>query len=336
MGYILLELYIQKPNQVVIRNVQSLSPLRGDDIKIRLIYGGICGSDLSVLRGKLQHAVYPLRPGHELLGRIIEVGEQVDYDLGTRVVIIPNTFCDKCVYCLQGKKNICSHKQSLGITIDGGFAEELTVPSKYVVPVPADLSNERAILVEPLAVVVNALKKVTFDHNTSICIVGCGTEGLLAAALADYLGMRVTAIDINPAKLTLIKEIGKIRTLEQQDIQNETFDIVIEAAGTKQSVEQAIQLVNPGGSVVLLGITNEAVLQVSHVVRNEITLYGSIIYHPPVDFLEAIEYLRDSRLNVQPVISRIIPFTEYHQAFENALSGNFAKIILDFENEEGR
>jgi L-iditol 2-dehydrogenase len=332
----MLELYLNKPNQIEIRDAAPLPPLKDDKVKIKLIYGGICGSDLGVFTGKINYASFPLRPGHELIGHIIEAGDKAEYKVGTRVVVQPNSFCGQCDLCLKGKTNVCRHKESLGVTVDGGFSEEFVISSKFVLPLPDDLPDEKAILIEPFAVVVHALEKVHIEKGTSVAIVGCGNEGMLAAALANYLGADVTAIDINPRKLELVKKIGDLRAVMMDEVQNETFDIVIEAAGTKQSVEQGIQLLDRGGSMILIGITPEADLPVAHIVRNEITLYGSIIYNFPSDFLQTIKYLQSEEFNVQPIISEFIPFTEYKRAYESALSGNYGKIVLDFRGNQDK
>jgi L-iditol 2-dehydrogenase len=329
----MLELYLKNPKDMELRQVESLPAPANEEVKIKLIYGGICGSDLRVFQGSVQYASYPLRPGHELLGTIIEAGKEVPYKVGTRVVVFPNSFCGECDLCLKGKTNICRQKKSIGVNTDGGFSEEFIISAKYVLPVPDDIPDERAVLIEPLAVIVHALKKVEITKDTSVAIVGCGNEGMLAAALATHLGARVTAIDINPAKLELVKSLGNIRTLYSEEVGNETFDVVIEAAGAKKSVEQGIQLVSPGGAMVMIGFTPQAELPVTHVVRNEITLYGSIIYAFPTDFEQSIDYLRNENMNVDPIISKIIPFTEFKEAYETALSGDFGKIILNFKEE---
>jgi len=324
------ELYLTKPSEIQLRQVDPLPSPVGDEIKVKTIYGGICGSDLSVYRGKLKHATYPLRPGHELVGTVIEAGAEAKYGTGTRVVVLPNTFCGECDLCLQGRTNICSNKKSLGVNTDGGFAEEFTISSQFVLQVPDDLPDEKAVLIEPIAVVVHAFKNVKITEGTKVAIVGSGNEGMIAAALAYHLGAIVTAIDINPKKHEMIKRIGDIHTAFPQDIQNETFDVVVEAAGAKSSFEQAVQLVRPGGAMVLIGLVPEANVPIIHIVRNEITLFGSIIYNFPSDYEQTIAYLRDSNFNIEPVVSQIIPLADYRIAYENALSGDFGKIILKF------
>lgn len=128
-------------------------------MKIRVTYGGICGSDLSVYRGKIQHATYPVRPGHELVGVVKEAGSIANVTEGTRVVVTPNTFCGECEYCLNEQENICPNKKSIGINADGGFSHEFIIDARYVIPIPDEVSDEKAVLIEPLAVIVHGLKK---------------------------------------------------------------------------------------------------------------------------------------------------------------------------------
>ncbi|MGO4886726.1 zinc-binding dehydrogenase [Anaerobacillus sp. MEB173] len=333
MKNFMLGLYLKNPSDLELREFPSVSSLNDDEVKIKLIYGGICGSDVSVFKGKIAHATYPVRPGHELVGEVIGVGKDVDLELGKRVVIAPNSFCGECEYCLGGKPNICKHKESLGVNADGGFAEEFTISSKYVLPVPDELSSERAVLIEPFAVIVHALQKVTITKDTSVAIIGCGTEGMLAITLANYLGANITAVDINEKKFKKVCSVGDIRTILPHEIQDETFDVVIEAAGAKASVEQAVEIVKPGGSLVLVGITPEANFPVIQIVRKEITIFGSIIYNFPEDFTKSIEYLLQDNFKVEPIISNTYHFTDYQKAYADAVSGEFGKIILNFKED---
>lgn len=153
---------------------------------------------------------------------------------------------------------------------------------------------------------------------------------MLSAALSLFKQAKVTAIDINPVKHKLICRLGEIDVRHPADLQDEKFDVVIEAAGTKAAVEQAIQLVRPGGDLILIGLTPEATLPVMHVVRSEITIHGSIIYNFPNDFQDAVNILRNPAFYGDPIISEVIPVREYKEAYEKALSGNYGKIVLEF------
>lgn len=326
----MLELYLEQPNGLRLREAEVLPASQDGEVKIKIIYGGICGSDLRVYRGSISYAAYPIRPGHEVLGVVTEAGRGSTHAVGTKVVVFPNTFCGKCEYCLNGKTNICKEKKPLGVAVDGVFAQEILIDSKYAVAVPADMPNERAILVEPFAVTVHALKKATIREGTSVAIVGTGTEGLLAAALANKLGATVTAIDINPAKLELAKKLGCARAMCPQEVTDETFDVVVEAAGVTAAIEQAIRLVKPGGTMIALGVTGDPVTYIPiHVVRSEISILGTIIYTLS-DFAGAIEYLCDPTFNVDKIVSKLVKLDQFEEAFEDAFSGNLAKIVLVF------
>lgn len=327
----MFELYLENPRALTLRETAPAGEPGANEVRIRTIYGGICGSDLRVYKGSINYADYPVRPGHEVLGTVVAAGAASGLKIGAKVTLLPNTFCGGCVLCRKGRTNICRQKKPLGISAPGVFAQEFVIESKYVVPVPADLADERAILTEPLAVTVHALKKADLAPGMSVAVVGAGTEGLLSAALALKKGCQVTVVDVNPAKLAIARALGPVKTLAPAAVDDETFDVVIEAAGVKASVEQAMQMVTPGGALVAIGITTEPVNFPSiHVVRDEITIYGTIIY-TRADFLEAIGYLQDSSFNIAPVLSKIMPLTEFQKAYDDAMSGNFAKIALDFE-----
>jgi len=327
----MVELYLEKPGALKMRQITPAPAPKDNEVKVKVIYGGICGSDLRVFRGTIPYANYPCRPGHEILGKVVETGKHSPHKVGTKVVSFPNTYCGQCEFCLQGRTNICKEKKSFGVTVDGLFAQEIIIDSEFVVPVPPGLADERAILTEPFAVNVHALKRTSITRGMSVAVIGCGTEGLLTIALLSHLGADVTVLDVIPAKMEKAKEFGKqIKAVRPADVKDQVFDVVVEAAGVKASVEQAFQLVKPGGAMISLGISGDEISYPAlRITRGEITIYGTIIYTKD-DFTDALGLLQDPTFNVAPVLSKIVPFTKYQEAFADALTGNFAKIVLDF------
>jgi len=327
----MFELYLEKPGDLKMKESAPSPTPEDNEVKIKVIYGGICGSDLRVFRGSIPYATYPCRPGHEILGTVVEAGKKSPQKVGTKVVSFPNTYCGECEFCLQGKTNICKTKKSFGVTVNGLFAQEIMIESEFVVAVPSDLAEERAILIEPFAVNVHALKRASITKGTSVAVIGCGTEGLLAIALLSHMGADVTAMDIISEKMERAKSFGnRIKALHPADVKEQVFEVVVEAAGAKASIEQAFQLVKPGGAMISLGIIGEEVQYPAlRITRSEITIYGTIIYTKK-DFTDAVTLLQDPTFNVAPVLSKIMPFAKYQEAFDDALSGNFAKIVLDF------
>ncbi len=325
------ELYLEKPGDLKMIEMAPVPAPSAREVKVKVIYGGICGSDLRVLRGTIPYATYPCRPGHEILGTVVEAGEGALFEVGTKVVSFPNTYCGTCEFCLQGRTNICANKKAFGVTCDGLFAQEILLDSEFVVPVPSDLTDQRAILVEPFAVNVHALKRTDISKGKSVAVIGCGTEGLLAIALLNHMGADITVLDINPLKMEKARSFNRgIKPLLPAEAKEQLFDVVIEAAGVKASVEQAFQLVKPGGAIISLGISGDPITYPAlRITRSEITIYGTIIYTKK-DFADAIALLRDPAFNVSPILSRIDPLAKYQEAFADALTGNFAKIVLDF------
>jgi L-iditol 2-dehydrogenase len=266
------------------------------------------------------------------LGTIVEAGAKSPHKVGTKVVSFPNTYCGKCEFCLQGRTNICKDKKSFGVTVDGLFAQEINMDSEFVVPVPSDLAEERAVLVEPLAVNVHALRRAKIIQGTSVAVMGCGTEGLLAIALLNHMGADVTVLDVVPVKMEKAQSFNRnIKAVHPADTKDQMFDVVIEAAGVRASMEQAFQLVKPGGALIGLGLIGDPVnYPALRITRSEITIYGTIIYTKK-DFAAALTLLQDPAFNVAPVLSKIVPFAKYQEAFADALTGNFAKIVLNFK-----
>lgn len=327
------ELYLETPGQLRLRESARIEKLGAEEVRIKVIYGGICGSDVKVYGGHLPYANYPCRPGHEILGTVVETGEKSPFTTGTRVISFPNTYCGNCEFCQQGKTNICSEKKIFGVTANGLFGQEIVVDSEFLVPVPAELPNEKAILTEPFAVIVHALKKTNISKNTSAAVVGCGTEGFLTIALLDHMGAEVTAIDINQDKMDKAKSAyNSIGTLHPDQMKNPLFDLVIEAAGTKGAIEMAFTLAKPGGTLITLGLTDaEVSFPALRVTRAELSILGSIIYTKQ-DFYEAFEILKNPAFNISPILSEIVSLTQYKKAFADALTGNYTKIVMDFQN----
>ncbi len=326
-----MELFVEQPGQLVLRELAPVPAPGPGEVKIKLLYGGICGSDLSVFKGRIPYAKYPGRAGHEALGVVAAAGSGTPFAVGQKVVTFPNTFCGECEFCHAGKTNVCKHKQSFGLNAPGVFASEVLVDHRFLVAVPAGLSDERAVLTEPFATVVHGLKKAGVTKNTTVAIVGCGTMGLLSAVFAKHLGADVTVIYNRHKHEAVTDSIGGLRVVQAGAVGEELFDVVVEAAGVKPSVEMAMRLAKPGGAVVALGITGEQVdFPVIRIVRSEITIYGSIIY-TKADFAETLAYLNDPALPIDAIVSKIMPVADYRQAYEAAMSGDHVKIVLDFQ-----
>ncbi|MBB6450514.1 L-iditol 2-dehydrogenase [Geomicrobium halophilum] len=324
-------LVITSPYTISSKSTAIKSKVAEGCARIRIELGGICGSDLSVYKGSLSHANYPVVMGHELYGTVFEGDASGLFPHGQKVVVQPNLSCGECDLCLKGKKNICRHKQTLGVTQDGGFTTFIDVPITNLIPIPDEMDGKLAVLIEPLAVIVHAFRNVSIEVGDTVAVIGCGTEGMLSSILAQLLGAEVTAVDISQDKLGLMKGYEGIET-GLPDILTEEYDHVVEAAGVPKAIEQSFEVVKPGGNILAIGITGESVnFNANKIVRSEVSVFGSIIYDFPDDFDQALQFLKKYPDQFARVVSKVYPFSDYESAFETAISGKVAKVLLDFK-----
>src|SRR5207253_332708 len=184
-----------------------------------------------------------------------------------RVVIEPNYSCGVCPLCREGNRNLCLSRITIGIDVDGCFAESVNVPERCCWPVPHGVSDAAAVIAEPLAVVVRAVNRASPKAGETAAVVGAGALGLLALQVLRARGVRVLVVSRSDRRLPLARELGADHTavvdarpldaLARDFSGREGVDLVIETAGTAEAVEHAVTLVRPGGRVVLTGLPHE-------------------------------------------------------------------------------
>lgn len=328
------QLVMEAPLRLRLCEAEAAGSPRAGQVRLRTLVGGICGSDTKVYHGHLRHASYPVRPGHELVARVVEAGPGVNLAPGDRVVIIPNTYCGECGPCRRGQTNVCLHKASIGINAPGGFAEDWVIDAKYAVPVPAEVSDVEAAMVEPFAVAWHAVHRAGVRPGDEVLILGSGTEGLLCAMLAQSLGAHVTAADVREDRLTFLQGILRgVRTSRVSDLEADAYRVVVEAAGAPDALASAVRCVEPGGAIVAIGLAEEAPLPMQVFVRKEASLLGSIIYVRQ-DFVEALDRLKgdaDLRQAFDRLCAGVWPLERYADAYDHALSGKPGKALISFE-----
>ncbi|WP_206885384.1 MULTISPECIES: zinc-dependent alcohol dehydrogenase [Alicyclobacillus] len=333
------QLVMEAPSRLRLCEAEAAGSPGDGQVRLHTIMGGICGSDTKVYHGHLRHASYPVRPGHELVARVVEVGAGVDLAPGDRVVIIPNTYCGECVPCRRGQTNVCVRKASIGINAPGGFAEDWVIEAKYAVPVPDEVSDVEAAMVEPFAVAWHAVHRARVSAGDEVLILGSGTEGALCAMLAQSLGARVTAADVREDRLAFVRRIVPgVRTALVSELEADAYATVVEAAGAPDAIAAAVACVQPGGCIVALGLAEEARLPMQVFVRKEASLLGSIIYVRQ-DFVDALARLKGDpalRQAFDKLCAGVWPLEAYAEAYHHALSGKPGKALIAFEGGASR
>ena len=220
------------PNGIDVIDVPSP---QGDGVRVRMRSAGICGSDLHML----EHGYHPpVTLGHELAGELAD---------GTPVAIEPLVPCGTCELCAAGDYNLCRSEPMMivGIMRDGGMADELLVPPRCLVPLPAGVSARDACLVEPLAVAVHGLRKVGVHGGQRVGVVGGGSIGLCAVAAARATGAEVGIAARHEHQTAAAERLGA-RPIDGE------YDVVIECAGSASALQTACEIAKPGATLLLL------------------------------------------------------------------------------------
>lgn len=251
----------------------------GGEVLVDVRATGICGSELEGIRSQSPFRVPPLIMGHEFGGERMDTGE--------RVVANPLVACGRCDLCLQGSANICRDRAVIGIHRSGAFAERVAVPTRYLYPVPADMTWEQVGLVEPLANAVHAWRLVAGRVPSRIGIFGAGTIGLVCLIVARWRGAsEVYVADIAEDRLPVAEKLGATRV--GTSLEGE-FDLVIDAVGASATRRSSVENLRPGGATVWLGLHGpEPAFDALGLTRSEQAVVGAFGY-TDVDFRQAIE-----------------------------------------------
>jgi threonine dehydrogenase-like Zn-dependent dehydrogenase len=237
----------------------------GDGVRVRVRSAGICGSDLHLVGGG-----FPVAGtlGHEFAGELAD---------GTAVAVEPLEPCGSCPPCTAGDYHLCrvGPAMLLGVGRDGGMAEEVLVPQRALVPLPRGLALRDASLVEPLAVALHGLRKAGLRGGTRVAVVGAGTIGLCATAIAVDAGADVTLVARHDHQREAGERLGARVGEPEPD-----SDLVVEAAGSPAALERAVTLCRPGGSVVLVATYWDGKLELPAFATclREITIVPSSLY----------------------------------------------------------
>ena len=314
---------LRGPRQLQIEARDPLRPGAGEAV-VRIKAAGLCGTDYRIWTGD-RPVSYPRVMGHELIGTVRTVGAGVgQLAIGDKVAIEPNYSCGHCPLCLEGNRNLCLGRTAVGIDVDGGFAEEVTVPARCCWTAPPGVDDDQLLLAEPLAVVVRAVRRSEPAAGETAAVLGIGSLGLLAIQVLKARGVRVLAVSRSNRRFELARAVGAdavAMSAGGADVAaaralsgREGVDMVVETAGTAEAVAQAVELCRPGGRIVLTGLPHEqSLLSFFWVVRRELSIIGSMIYQD--EFPEALRLLATRAVQAERLVTHRFPLAEIQRAF---------------------
>jgi (R,R)-butanediol dehydrogenase/meso-butanediol dehydrogenase/diacetyl reductase len=311
-----------------------------DEINVKIAYCGLCGTDPENLEGRF--GLFPpeayLQPriiGHEASGTIAAVGSNIkEYHVGQRVACNFRSSCGACYYCRNGMENFCRR----GEHASGSFAEYAVYPESAVYLLPDDISLEVGSFLEPVSVAVHAIDRANVRTGGSVAICGGGPIGLLCLEMALRAGAARTLLSEPVAtKRELAKKLGADVTVDpfNEDLEaagkkltdGRGFDTVIDASGNVAAAKQAVGLADNGGTILWAAVYGKDVeIAVSPFLMyaKELTITSTFV--SPYSFPRALAML--PKLELQPLITDIVPLAEIRKAFELHKAGKSIKILV--------
>ncbi|GAA6208208.1 zinc-binding alcohol dehydrogenase family protein [Cognatishimia sp. WU-CL00825] len=319
--------------------------LGNNDVLLRVLHVGLCGSDLNTFRGANPLAALPRIPGHEIGGEILEIGPNVptDFQPGKRGIVIPYSTCGTCMACRSDRPNACKNNQTLGVQKDGGMCDVISVPYDRLI-LNTTLPAPHLALVEPLSVGFHAVARGQVSKDETVVVMGGGMIGVGAILGAKARGARVIVAEVSDAKTDTLLALGVETVInpQTQDLNAEIMrltdnlgpNLVIEAVGLPETFRAAVDLASFAGRVVYVGYAkSEVSYNTSLFNLKELDIRGSR-NATRVDFETVISFLTGQEKLANTLISKIFPWTKADQAFTywEANRNKTFKVMIDLQD----
>lgn len=321
-----------------------LPTLGYNEVLIKIKKTAICGTDIHIYQWDSwaqNNIPVPLVIGHEFVGEIVAIGEQVKgVQLGDRVSGEGHIACRHCRPCRTGYAHLCRINEAVGVTRSGCFAEYVAIPAENACVLPSSISDSTAAILDPFGNATHTALSYELVGE-DVLITGAGPIGLMAAAIAQHVGARhVVITDVNPYRLSLAKKMGVTLALHPNDQtlqevmkslgMKEGFDIGLEMSGNTQAFQNMLASMNHAGKIALLGFLPEnTTINWSTIIMKGLQLrgiYGRKMFETWYKMISLLQ----TGLDLSPVITHELPIDRYQEGFEIMSSGQSGKIILDW------
>lgn len=314
------------------------TPAPGEAL-LRVRRVGICGTDLHIFQGHLDHRI-PRGGviGHETLAEIAEAPAASGFRAGERVVVEPLRMCGACRACRMGAAYLCYRLRVLGVEEPGGMQEYWAVPTERLLRVPAGLGDDEAAVIEPLAVATHDVRRAGVKAGDAVLIFGGGPIGALIAMVCRQRGARVVVTEVNPFRVEMLTKLGldvlgpgqDVKTFVERWTAGDGADVVFEVTGNPAAVRAMTDLVRVWGTISMVAIHGEPLpIDLYRFFARELTMHGSRLYSRE-DWEEAIGLAAAGVVTLAPLVSRRIPLESLQQGMEEALRGGpVMKVLID-------
>lgn len=335
---------IPHPGKVEIIESPMPVPQEGEAL-LKVLRGGICGSDLGTYKGTFAYASYPRIPGHEFSAQIVQInGDGSKFNLKEGMVVTCNPYfnCNSCYSCQRGLVNCCEHNETMGAQRDGAFSEYITMPLERIYD-GKGLDADVLAAIEPFCISYHgAVSRAHAGKRDTVLVIGAGTIGALAALAAKSQGAKVYIADVAQKKIDYAVECfnldGGIYNDEnfldkcKEITDGRGFDITIEAVGLPATFQNAIDAAAFGARVVLIGVGNKNLdFNFTMLQKKELNVFGSRNALKQ-DFINLIDLVKDGNVNLKKVITNTYAFADAAKAFEDFAKhgADMLKVEIDF------
>lgn len=335
---------IMKPNELQIIDMEKPAIDEKNNVLVKIHVAGICGSDVGIYHGKNAAATYPRVIGHEMVGEIVETGENVTKrKVGDRVIIDQVTACGHCYACRKGRPNVCENLQVRGVHIDGGYREYMAVPESDCYLLPETLSYEDAVMIEPTTIAVQACSRAELVFEDNLMIIGAGALGSSILRIARlYNPHKIIMVDIEEDKLKESLENGATDIINSkvEDVVEKAHEltdgygptVVIDAACFHGSFLTACKCAGNAGRVITMGfgVDHDEINQFA-ITSKELDVRGSRLQNRK--FQTVIDMVNKGKVNLNNSISHRFYFEDAQKAFDfnDTHDPSIRKIVLTFD-----
>ena len=304
---------------------------------LRMRRVGICGTDLHIFQGHLDHRV-PRGgvTGHETFGQVVRAPRDSGFSAGDRVVVEPLQFCGACRACQMGASYLCYSLKVLGVDVAGGLQEYWAVPAARLLHVPDTLDDDAAAVIEPLAVATHDVRRAGVKAGDTVLVFGGGPIGTLIAMVCRERGARVAVAEVNRFRIEMLQNLGLPTVGPDADVVKFAndwtggigVDIAFEVTGHPAAVRAVTDVVRVWGTVSIVAIHAEAMpVNLYQMFARELHMHGSRLYARE-DWEEAIRLAATGAVNLGPLVSRRIPLERINEGMEEALKGGAVMKVL--------
>jgi 2-desacetyl-2-hydroxyethyl bacteriochlorophyllide A dehydrogenase len=310
------------------------------EVRIRVAYTGICGTDLHIRHGAMDHRVtLPAVIGHEMAGRVAEVGDGVvGWAAGDAVTVMPLDWCGACPACRAGHSHVCHNLNFVGIDSAGSLQGSWTVPARLLVRLPADLSLAHAALVEPTAVAVHDVRRAGITGGEKVVVVGGGPVGLLVARVAAVSGADVVVLELDPQRRAVAERLGlspvdpaagDMASFVDAWTAGAGVPVAFEVSGSAAGIATATQVLAVRGRLVMVAIhPKPREVDLFRLFWRELSIIGARVYERR-DVETAVDLVARGEVEVAKLISRVVPIDRVNEAFDALERGGEVKVLVD-------